>query len=333
MRIGINGFGRIGRVAARIIADRPGLQLAAINSRADAASHAYLLANDSTYGRFGKLIEVHDTGLLIDTHTVAVFQNPEPADIPWDRAQVDIVIDATGKFLTVEGLSKHKRGTVRSIVLSAPAADSMKTIVVGVNEKTLDPKQDFIVSNSSCTTNCLAVVLKVLHEAFPIKRAVMQTVHAMTDSQNLLDNSHGKEKRLGRAACSSIIPSSTGSSRDIAKLFPDLAGKITCQAVRVPVETVSFLTLTAEVSAAVTKEEVNDVFRRADGGPLSGILQIASEELVSRDFTGSPYSAIVDPYLTTVTQGALVTVSAWYDNEWGYTSRLVDVVEYIGKRM
>lgn len=329
VRIGINGFGRIGRVAARIILQRPNLQLAAINSRANAASHAYFFAHDSTYGTLNTPIKTTNAALVIGDREIPVFQQKYPVEIPWDAVGVDAVIDATGAFLTMDDLRAHTKGTPRRVVLSAPAKDAMKTIVLGVNEWTYDPGQDTIVSNSSCTTNCLAVVLKTLHDSLKVKRAFMQTVHAMTDSQNILDNSHKKEKRLGRTASASIIPASTGSSRDIAKLFPDLAGKITCQAVRVPVETVSFITLTAEISNEATKDEVNDIFRHAADDTAAGILQVASEELVSRDFTGNTHSAIVDPFLTEVTAGTLVSVSAWYDNEWGYASRLVDLVEHI----
>ncbi len=333
IRIGINGFGRIGRVAARIILKRPDLSLVAINSRAPASSHAYLLKYDSTYGTFSDEIKVFaDSFLEVGKRKIAVYAANDPASIPWKEADVDIVIDATGKFRTTEELKDHLRESVKFVVLSAPAKDTMKTFVMGVNEKTFDPKKDKIISNSSCTTNCLSTTLKVLHKNLGVKRGFMTTVHAVTDSQNLLDNSHKKEVRLRRSAFASMIPASTGSAKDINKLFPDLSGKIICGAIRIPLLTVSLIMLTVEVAKKTTKEEINNLYEDASKSYLKGILEVAREELVSRDFTGNSHSAIIDPYLTQVIDGNLVNVYAWYDNEWGYTSRLVDMVAYVGKR-
>jgi glyceraldehyde 3-phosphate dehydrogenase len=334
IKIGINGFGRIGRVAARIISQRPNLSLAAINSRAPISSHAYLLKYDSTYGIFQDEVKVESDNLLrVGRNKVSVFTIDDPADIPWHKAEVDIVIDATGKFRTSQDLEKHLKNGVKFVVLSAPAKDAIKTLVLGVNEKSFNPDRDKIISNSSCTTNCLATTLKVLHDDFKVKRGFMTTVHAVTDSQNLLDNSHKKEVRLRRAAFASMIPASTGSARDINKLYPDLSGKIVCRAVRIPLLTVSMIILSVEVKEKVTKEEVNRAYEKAAKGPLAGILEVAHEELVSRDFTGNPHSSIVDPFLTEVIDGNLVNIFAWYDNEWGYTSRLIDMVTYMGKNI
>jgi glyceraldehyde 3-phosphate dehydrogenase len=330
LRIGINGFGRIGRNASRIILSRPELTLAAINSRADVASHAYLLKYDSTYGIFPHKVEVSGNNLTVDGSQIAVYAVDAPVEIPWDKAEVDIVIDATGKFRTNSDLINHTRHGVKKVVLSAPAKDATKTLVLGVNENDFKPGPDTVISNSSCTTNCLSTTLKVLHDSFIVKQGFMMTTHAVTDSQNLLDNSHKKEARLRRAAFASMIPASTGSAKDIGKLFPDLTGKIICQAIRVPLMTVSLITLTVEVEKKITREEVNSSFRLASESYLKGILDVAADELVSHDFTGNTHSSIVDPYLTQVT-GNLVQVSAWYDNEWGYTSRLIDMVTYIGK--
>ena len=333
LRIGINGFGRIGRIASRIILCRPHLTLAAINSRADVNSHAYLLKYDSTYGVLPDKILGKDNNLLINNEKVEVFNLDNPADIPWGKLDIDIVIDATGKFRTKSDLQNHLKGGAKRVILSAPAKDNTKTLVMGVNEKLFNPKEDKIISNSSCTTNCLATTLKVLHDNFGVKQGFMTTTHAVTDSQNLLDNSHKKEVRLRRAAFASMIPSSTGSTKDIGKLFPELAGKIICQAIRIPLFTVSLINLTCEIGKTTTAEEINAAYKEASQNSLKGILAVASDELVSRDFTGNTHSAIFDPFLTRVTGGNLVNIYAWYDNEWGYTSRLVDMVEYVGKKI
>ncbi|MBI5452905.1 type I glyceraldehyde-3-phosphate dehydrogenase [Candidatus Gottesmanbacteria bacterium] len=331
LNIGINGFGRIGRIASRIILTRKNLQLAAINSRASTSSHAYLLKYDSTYGTIPNIVESSDNLLKIDKQKVDIFNVDNPVDIPWDKSGVDIVIDATGKFRETALLLGHLRPGVKFVVLSAPAKDVTKTYVLGVNNKEFDPKVDKIISNSSCTTNALATTLKVLHDNFRVKHGFMTTTPAVTDSQNLLDNSHKKEVRLRRASIASMIPASTGSAKDIGKLFPELSGKIICQAIRVPLLTVSLINLTVTVNKKVSKEMVNNAFTQASKTNLAGILSVANEELVSKDYTGNPHSAIVDPFLTAVTAGNLVNVYAWYDNEWGYTSRLVDMVEFIGR--
>jgi len=332
IRVGINGFGRIGRIAARIIMDRPNLELVAINSRADAFSHAYLLKYDSTYGTLQKSVKIEQGKLLVCGNTVEVFAVDEPADIPWKSCAVDVVVDATGKFRTIETLQGHLDAGAKRVVLSAPAKDTTKTLILGVNHSTFNIKTDRIISNSSCTTNCLATTVKVLHDAFTIQRGFMTTTHAVTDSQNLLDNSHNKEVRLRRSAFQSMIPAETGSTKDIGKLFPELSGKLICQAVRVPLPTVSMLALTVEVDRKTTKGEVNEAFIKASNGQLRHILAVSPDELVSKDYTGDPHSSIVDTLLTQVVGGTLINVYAWYDNEWGYTSRLVDMVEYIGGR-
>lgn len=332
LKVGINGFGRIGRIAARIILDRPQLELAAINSRADSSSHAYLLKYDTSYGIFSKNIKAIGNSLVIDKQKVAVFNSDTPAETPWNQAKVDVVIDATGKFRKSEDLKGHLQKNVQYVVLSAPAKDDTKTLVLGVNANLFDPKTDKIISNSSCTTNCLATTVKVLHDNFKIVRGFMNTIHSVTDSQNLLDNSHKKEVRLRRAAFGNMIPASTGSAKDIGKLYPDLSGKIICSSVRVPLLTVSVINLTVETKKHTDKESVNKAFEKASQTYLSGILGFASDELVSHDFVGSPYSGIFDPYLTQVNGDNLINVYSWYDNEWGYTTRLVDMVEYISKK-
>lgn len=332
IRIGINGFGRIGRNATRIISERKNLILSAINSRAETSSHAYLLKYDTSYGIFPKNVKVVGNDLQIDSQKVTVFNSDTPGQIPWNKANVDIVIDSTGKFRKSEELKGHLSSGAKYVILSAPAKDDTKTIVLGINQNIFNPKTDKIVSNSSCTTNCLSNTVKVLHDNFKILHGFMTTVHAVTDSQNLLDNSHKKEVRLRRAAFGNMIPSSTGSAKDIGKLYPDLAGKILCQSLRIPLLTVSLINLTVCVKKKVTKEIVNNAFVAASKSGQKGILGIAEHELVSHDFTGNPFSAIIDPYLTQVIGDNLVNVYAWYDNEWGYTTRLVDLAEYIAKK-
>ncbi len=332
LKIGINGFGRIGRNAARIILDRPELELCAINSRAESSSHAYLLQYDSTYGTFHKKVRTGKDSITAGDQNIRVFNCDMPTDIPWEKEKVDIVIDATGKFRTKQELEGHLGGSVKYSVLSAPAKDETKTLVLGVNEGIFEPKKDNVISNSSCTTNCLSTTLKVLDGNFKVERGFMTTIHAVTDSQNLLDNSHRKEVRLRRAAFSSMIPASTGSAKDIGKLFPLLKGKIICQAIRLPLLTVSIINLTVQTKKSADLETVNKAFRYASRNELKGIIEVAQEELVSRDFTGNSHSAIVDPFLTKVIGGNLVNVYAWYDNEWGYTTRLVDMVTYVGRK-
>lgn len=332
LKVGINGFGRIGRIASRIILERNNLTLAAINSRADAVSHAYLLKYDSTYGTLPYNIKAEKENLRIDKNTVDIYNADLPRDIPWKKSGVDIVIDATGKFRTTPDLEGHLIAGAKYSVLSAPAKDATKTLVMGINERTFNPKTDHAVSNSSCTTNCLSTTLKVLHDNFHVMKGFMTTTHAVTDSQNLLDNSHKKEARLRRSAFASMIPSSTGSAKDIGKIYPDLAGKIVCQAIRVPLFTVSLINLTVQVKKRTDAEKVNKAYIEASKSYLKGILGVTDDELVSKDLTGNPHSSVIDTYLTRVLVDDLINIYAWYDNEWGYTSRLIDMVTYIGKK-
>lgn len=311
---------------------RPNLSLVAINSRAETSSHAYLLKYDTSYGVYPENISASGNTLLVGKEKIKVFNSDAPDQIPWKTADVDVVIDATGKFRKSQDLEGHLQQGVKYVVLSAPAKDDTKTLVLGVNENLFNPKTDKIISNSSCTTNCLSTTVKVLRDNFKIIRGFMTTIHAVTDSQNLLDNSHKKEVRLRRAAFGNMIPSSTGSAKDIGKLYPDLAGKIVCQSVRVPLLTVSMIDLTVETKKKADKESVNAAFKAASTGKLKGILGYAQDELVSHDLVGSPYSSVFDPYLTQVLDGNLVKVYAWYDNEWGYTTRLVDLVEFVAKK-
>lgn len=316
IRIGINGFGRTGRAAARIIFARNDIALAAINSLSSKESHEYLLAHDSTYGRFDKALG-----------STMIFAEHDPANISWSKAEVDVVLECTGKFRTTEEAAKHK---AEKVVISAPAKDNTPTYIMGVNH-TSYLSSHRVVSNSSCSTNCITTTLKVLDDSFRVRRGSMTTVHALTDSQNLLDNSIKKEVRSRRSAMLNLIPATTGSAKDVAKLFPHLAGKLPCRAIRVPVPTVSMIELVVETEKSTTIDEVNRMFAKASESSLHGILAVASEELVSTDYIGSPFSSAVDPFLTDVVSGTLVHITAWYDNEWGYANRLVDLASYISQ--
>lgn len=330
IRVGINGFGRIGRVAARMLLNHSHLELAAINSRSDSSSHAYLLKYDSTYGTIPNSIRSEKNIMTIDGKIVQIFQYDSPDEIPWKESGVDVVIDSTGKYRTTAELSGHLKAGAKYVILSAPARDQSRTIIQGVNQTSFDPQQDKVISNSSCTTNALAATLKVLDDAFVVVEGFATATHAVTDSQNILDNSHNKEVRLRRAAFSSMIPASTGSAKDIGKIFPHLSGKIICQAIRIPLLTVSLITLTVYVKNDVTKDSVNTAFTKAASGNLKGILTVSTEELVSKDYTGDPHSSIIDTFLTKVLPPRFVTVYAWYDNEYGYASRLIEAVEMVG---
>ncbi len=328
IRVGINGFGRIGRNTARIIATRGDIELVAINSGSDAASHAYLLAHDSVQKDISQKISTDTSGnLLIDGKQVRVFMEKDPAKISWATANVDVVLECTGKFRTKDTAGQHLRDSVSRVVVSAPAKDDMPTYIMGVNHASY--AGEAVVSNSSCTTNCVATTLKPLDEALGVLRGSMTTVHAVTDSQNLLDNSHAKSIRLRRNSLVNIIPTTSGSATDVAKLFPHLKGKLPCRSLRVPVADASLIELVVEVGKPTSVDAVNALFSAAAAGPMKGILSVATEELVSSDYIGNSHSAIVDPFLTDVVGETLVHVTAWYDNEWGYANRLVDMATHI----
>jgi len=330
IHIGINGFGRIGRNAARIVLSTNNMILTAINSLSDASSHAYLLTHDSIYGPPRETISVKDTQLFAGKQHIHTFAYATASDIPWDTAQVDVVLECTGKFRTEKEAEGHMTHGVRGVVISAPAKDATPTFVRGVNDDTYGNER--IISSSSCTTNCLATVLKVLDGQLGVVRGTMTTVHSVTDSQNLLDNSHKKDIRLRRSAMMNIIPTSTGSANDIAKLFPHLKGKLACRSLRVPTPTVSLIELVVQVKKTTDVHNVNSLFTKASQTYLNHILAVSDEPLVSSDFRGNPHSSIVDMQLTDVVEGTLVHVTAWYDNEWGYTNRLVELARLFTKR-
>lgn len=331
VRIGINGFGRIGRIATRIALERKGVEVVAINSRADATSHAYLLKYDSSYGIFSHTITALDDKLLVGTQRIHISQKSSPEEIPWKKTKVDVVLEATGSFRKATEAQLHIHAGAQYVIITAPPKDDIPTFCLGVNDDGWNPRRHYVISNASCTTNCLAVICKVLDEGFTIERGFMTTTHAYTDSQNLLDNSHKKDLRLGRSAALSIIPTSTGASKALEKVMPSLAGKIISSALRVPISTVSLVDLSVNVGKKTTKEKVNKAFVDASKKELRGILAVTNDPVVSVDMRGNSHSAIVDAELTEVNGDTFVNVKAWYDNEWGYASRLIDFCEKIGK--
>ncbi|HEX7180449.1 MAG TPA: type I glyceraldehyde-3-phosphate dehydrogenase [Thermoanaerobaculia bacterium] len=328
LRFGINGFGRIGRALLRISREREGIEVAAINDVAPLSQLARLLARDSVHGPFPGRVEAEEGALRIDGRRVPFFQEPDPIRIRWGDAGAEVVVEASGRFLGRSRAAAHLRDGVRTVVLSAnsdPADPADVTLCLGLNEEDLDPERHRVLSNASCTTNCLALVAKVLHDRFGVRRALMSTVHSYTENQRLLDLPH-PDPRRSRAAALNIIPTSTTAARSVADVLPELAGRIDGFAVRVPTPAVAMLDLVAELERDASADAVRQAFRAAAEG-LPGILGVTEEELVSSDFVDDPRSAVVDLPLVQVAGGRLARVVAWYDNEWGYTNRLADLLE------
>lgn len=331
IRVGLNGFGRIGRAFTRIATERESFEIVAVNTgKTTPEMLAYLLKYDSVYRTFNHAVEKQENGIKIDDAHIASYNIRSPEDIPWEKHNVDVVVDCTGVFKTRDDLGKHLHGSVQKVVLTAPAKDdSIPYVVLGVNDGKFDFTAEKIVSNASCTTNCAAPLFKVLHDALGVTAGFLTTTHAYTSSQALLDNT-GKTYGTSRAAALSIIPSTTGAAKAVAKVIPDLKGKLDGMALRVPTPTGSFTDVSAIVSKKTTPEEVNALFKSAGEGPMKGILGYATDTLVSSDYIASPYSSVFDSNYTKVINGTLVKVFSWYDNEWGYSTRLVDLVERLG---
>ena len=329
-RVAINGFGRIGRAALRAAADGEfGLNIVAVNDVADTASLVQLLRRDSVYGRFPGFVEECPGGMLIDGTPITLLNEPDPAALPWDELGVDVVMECTGHFRTREGAAGHLQAGARKVVVSAPMKDADVTVVLGVNGDAYDPESHHVISNASCTTNCLAPVVKVLHEAVGVRHGVMTTVHAYTGDQKLIDLPH-KDPRRARAAGLNMIPTTTGAAKAIGLVIPELAGRLQGFAIRVPVPTGSIVDLTVETERATSVEEINKAFQeRAAVAPLHGYLEYSDEPLVSSDVIGSPASSIFDSQLTTVVDGTQVKVASWYDNEWGYACRMLELCERV----
>ncbi|HON99968.1 MAG TPA: type I glyceraldehyde-3-phosphate dehydrogenase [Syntrophales bacterium] len=333
IRAAINGFGRVGRYLVRACLNREEIEIVAVNSRAKPDILAHLLRYDSVHGKFPAEVKAGDDCLYVGGKKIVVTGvTGDLTALPWKSLGVDIVLESTGKFRKKDEVSGHIAAGAKKVIIAAPGKGVDGTFVVGVNEDTYQPDKHHIVSNASCTTNCLAPVVKVLHDSFRVVRGLMTTVHAYTMDQRLLDGSH-KDLRRARAAALSIVPTTTGAARTVAEVIPDLKGKLDGLALRVPTPNVSLVDLAVEVSRPVTIPEVNGALKAAAEGPLKGIMAYCEEELVSVDFTSSPYSSIVDAPLTNVIDGNFVKVFAWYDNESGFACRMIDLAVHMGKRM
>lgn len=330
LKVGINGFGRIGRNFLRTSRGVRGFEIVAINDLTDAKTLAHLLKYDSVHGIFGAEVSATDTGLVVDGREIKVTSERAPENLPWKALGVDVVIESTGLFTDREKAAKHLDAGAGKVIISAPAKDPDITVCLGVNEEMLDPAKHRIISNASCTTNCLAPVAKVLHKEFGILRGLMTTVHSYTNDQRILDLPH-KDLRRARAAAVSMIPSTTGAAKAIGLVLPELKGKLDGFAMRVTTPNVSVVDLTAELLKDATAEEVNAAMRKWAEGPMKGILQYVDVPLVSVDFNGNPHSSIFDATLTKVMEGRMVKVISWYDNEWGYSSRLRDLILHLAK--
>ncbi len=331
IRVGINGFGRIGRNFFRASLSDPSIRVTGINDLTDSKTLSHLLAFDSVHGRFQGTVEAGDDHLLVNGQRISVFAERNPKELPWNELGVDVVIEATGRFTDREGASRHLSAGAPRVVISAPGKNADFTVVLGVNEHSYDPRAHHVISNASCTTNCLASVAKVLLERFGIDHGYMTTIHSYTNDQQLLDLPH-KDLRRARSAGLSIIPTSTGAAKAVHLVIPELKGKLDGVAIRVPTPNVSLIDLAVETERDCDAAEVNAAFAKAAQGPLEGILGYSEDPIVSIDLNGSSYSAIIDAPLTTVMNRRLVKVFAWYDNEWGYSCRLRDLVKFLASR-
>jgi glyceraldehyde 3-phosphate dehydrogenase len=334
LRVAINGFGRIGRLVLRAAkqAGRTDLDFVAVNDLTDNRTLAHLLKYDSVHRTYPGTVEATESGLVVDGDEIKVFSEKDPSNLPWKDLGIDIVVESTGKFRDREGLGKHLQAGARKVILTAPAKKEDITIVLGVNQDKYDPENHHIISNASCTTNCLAPVVKVLLDSFGFRRGLMTTIHSYTNDQVMLDTPH-KDLRRARAGALSMIPTTTGAARATALVIPEVAGKLDGISIRVPTPDVSLVDLTVDVERETTAEAVNQAFRQAADGALKGILHFSEEPLVSVDFTGHPASSIIDGPSTAVMGGSMVKVLSWYDNEWGYSERVVDLVRFIGDRL
>jgi glyceraldehyde 3-phosphate dehydrogenase len=330
-RIGINGFGRIGRNVLRASLGDSALEFVAVNDLTDAKTLAYLLQYDSVHGTLAAKIEAREDAILVDGKPIKVLAKKDPKELPWKDLGVDIVVESTGRFTDREGASKHLSAGAKRIIVTAPSKDPDVTIVLGVNEKDYDPSKHTIVSNASCTTNCLAPVAKVLMETFGIKHGTMTTIHSYTNDQQLLDLPH-KDLRRARAAALSMVPTSTGAAKALHLVLPQLKGKLDGMAIRVPTPNVSIVDLSVEVEKDCDVASVNAAFKQASQGPLKGILKYSEAPIVSVDQNGDPHSATLDAPLTIVSDRRMVKVLAWYDNEWGYSCRVRDLIKFLASK-
>jgi glyceraldehyde 3-phosphate dehydrogenase len=332
VKVGINGFGRIGRNILRASLGTPEIDYVAVNDVTDPKTLAHLLKYDSVLGNLSAEVGYGDDCVRVSGKSIRVFKSKDPAAIDWTSLGAQIVIESTGLFTNAEDAKKHLKGTVKKVIISAPAKNEDITVVLGVNEKNYDPAKHHVISNASCTTNCLAPVAKVVHENFKIKNGSMTTIHAYTNDQRILDYPH-KDLRRARAAALSIIPSTTGAAKALGLVIPELKGKLDGYSMRVPTPNISLVDLVAFVEEPTTTEELHAALKRAANGPLKGILDYTEEELVSVDYRGNSNSAIVDAGFTKVIDGTCVKVNAWYDNEWGYSCRVRDLIQFVAKSL
>lgn len=330
IKVGLNGFGRIGRAVTRIAFERGTFEIVAINTRKTTPDMlAYLLQYDSVYRRFGKKVEAGADFITVDGVKIPALMNADIATIPWDQYGVDVVIDATGAFTKKEDLMKHVKGTVKKVILTAPSKDeTVKHVVLGVNEESVDWKEEVVISNASCTTNCAAPMFKILEKEFGVEMGYLTTIHSYTATQSLLDESNKKPDR-SRAAALNMGPSTTGAAKAVGKVIPELKGKLDGMSVRVPTPTVSFTDISAVMKKDVTAEEINAAFKKHATGDMKVVLGYETAPLVSSDFIGDSHSCIFDANYTKVMNGKLVKIFGWYDNEWGYSCRIVDLVEKV----
>jgi glyceraldehyde 3-phosphate dehydrogenase len=332
-RVGINGFGRIGRQSLKALIERaPDIEVVAVNDLVDTQMNALLFKHDSTYGAYPGDVSHTDDAIIVDGREIKVLKEKDPATLPWGDLGVDLVVESTGIFTNAEKARAHIDAGAKKVIISAPAKNEDITIVLGVNDEKYDPATHHIISNASCTTNCLAPAAKVVHDLLGIQRGLMNTIHSYTNDQRILDVAH-KDPRRARSAGQNIIPTTTGAAKALALVIPDLKGKFDGFSLRVPTPTVSVVDFTAEVGRETSVEEINDAFRTAAAGPLKGILGVSDEPLVSTDFKGDERSSIVDSESTMVIGGTMVKVIAWYDNEWGYSCRVADLVAHVAARL
>jgi glyceraldehyde 3-phosphate dehydrogenase len=333
VRVGINGFGRIGRQSLKALIERaPEVEVVAVNDLVDTALNALLFKHDSTYGAYPGTVEHNDDALIIDGRVIQVLKERDPAALPWAALGVDIVLESTGIFTDATKARAHLEAGARKVIISAPAKNEDITIVLGVNEVRYDPAAHHIISNASCTTNCLAPAAKVVHDGWTIERGLMNTIHSYTNDQRILDVAH-KDPRRARSAGQNIIPTTTGAAKALALVIPELKGRFDGFSLRVPTPTVSVVDFTAELARPTSVDEVNAAFRTAAAGPLAGILGVCDDPLVSSDFRGDTRSSIIDSACTMVLGGTMVKVIAWYDNEWGYSCRVADLIRYVAERL
>ncbi len=331
-KVGINGFGRIGRNVFRIALDNEDFEIVAVNDLTDARTLAHLLEFDSVHGRFKGKVEAAEGVIIVNGKKIKVLAEKDPALLPWNELGVDVVIESTGRFTNGEKARAHLAAGAQKVIISAPAKQEDITIVMGVNEDQYDPQSHQIISNASCTTNCLAPLVKVLHEKYTIKRGMMTTVHSYTNDQQILDLPH-KDLRRARAAGLSIIPTTTGAAKAVTLVLPELKGKLNGFAMRVPTPNVSVVDFVAELNTGVTVEEINAVLKEAAEGPLQGIMAYSDQPLVSKDYNGDAHSSIIDALSTMVIDGNMIKVVAWYDNEWGYSCRVVDLACLVARTL